>query len=137
MPRKRRKSSFTAGELNLVAMIDVAFQLLNYFIISIHPVDVMTHLAVNRPQAEKKSQEESTASVIRITVFPDGYTLNERLRSVVQLRQELARLASIDKKQNILIQVTNESTHGKLVDLLDMCAEMKLTELSVVSSGAY
>ncbi len=137
MARKRRRSGFHAGELNLVAMIDVAFQLLNYFIISITPVDVMTHLSVNRPQAEKKSQDESTASVIRITVFPDGFTINERLRSVPQLRQELQRLARTDTKQNILIQVTNESTHGKLVTLLDMCAEMKLTELSVISSGAY
>ncbi|MEI6807435.1 MAG: biopolymer transporter ExbD [bacterium] len=137
MARKRRKSSFMAGELNLVAMIDVAFQLLNFFIISIRPVDTMTHLAINRPQAEKKSQEESTANVIRITVFPDGYSLNERLRSMAQMRQELGSLAAISTKQSILIQVTQESTHGKLVDLLDMCAELRLTDLNVVSSGAY
>ena len=137
MPRKRRKSSFTAGELNLVAMIDVAFQLLNFFIISLKPVDVMTHLGINRPQAEKKSQDVSPAELIRITVFPQGYTLNETVRSVAQLRTELSRLASLSTKQNILIQVTQESSHGQLVDLLDICAEMKLTELSVVSSGAF
>jgi len=137
MARKRRHSSFMAGELNLVAMIDVAFQLLNFFIISIHPVDTMTHLGVNRPQAESRNKAPSTANVIRVTVFPDGYTLNERLTTAVKLRQELGRLARIDTKQNILIQVTQESTHGKLVELLDMCAEMKLTELSVVSSAGY
>ena len=136
MARKRRRSGFTAGELNLVAMIDVAFQLLNFFIISIKPVDTLTHLGVNRPQAEKKSQEESPAELIKITVFPDGYSLNDRLMSIAQLRMDLGRRAGIDPKQNVLIQVTNTSEHGKLIDLLDVCAEVKLTELSVVSSGS-
>ena len=137
MARKRRRSSSPAGELNLVAMIDVAFQLLNFFIISVKPVDVRTNLDVFRPQAERRSQDDSVANVIRITVFPDGYTLNERLKSVGQLRQELAALARTDTKQSVLIQVTNESQHKKLVELLDMCAEMKLLNLSVISSGAY
>ena len=34
MARKRRRSTFTAGELNLTAMIDVAFQLLSFFLVS-------------------------------------------------------------------------------------------------------
>lgn len=136
MARKRRRSSHTAGELNLVAMIDVAFQLLNFFIISVHPVDIMTHMKIDRPMAEKQSQEVSPASVIRITVFPDGYTVNERLMSVAQLREDLRKRAGVDPDQNVLIQVTNTSTHNKLVDLLDICAEVHLTKLSVVSSGS-
>ena len=41
MARKRWKSDARPGELNLTAMIDVAFQLLSFFLITVHPVDVL------------------------------------------------------------------------------------------------
>ena len=49
MARKRRTGRNGAGELNLVAMIDVAFQLLSFFLITVVPHDVMTNIMVTRP----------------------------------------------------------------------------------------
>jgi biopolymer transport protein ExbD len=135
MARKRRRSTFTAGELNLTAMIDVAFQLLSFFLISAHPVDVLTNLDVFRPQAEKSSQEQSQAKIIRVTVFPDGFTINDRGVDSRQLMNLLGKLADLDKTQTVLIQCTNESPHGKLIELLDICCKLGLVNLSVVSSG--
>lgn len=135
MGRKRRKSSFQAGELNLTAMIDVAFQLLSFFIITTHPVDVLTNLDVFRPMAEKASQDTSPAKVIRITVFPDGFTINDRGVDSRQLASLLSRLAELDKTQTVLIQCLNESPHGKLIELLDICSKLGLVNLSVISSG--
>jgi len=135
MARKRRRSTFTAGELNLTAMIDVAFQLLSFFLISAHPVDVLTNLDVFRPQADTKSPQESQAKVIRVTVFPDGFTINDRGVDSRQLTSLLGKLADLDKTQTVLIQCTNESPHGKLIELLDICSKLGLVNLSVVSSG--
>jgi biopolymer transport protein ExbD len=135
MARKRRRSTFTAGELNLTAMIDVAFQLLSFFLISARPVDVLTNLDVFRPQAEKSSQQESQAKIIRVTVFPDGFTINDRGVDSRQLTNLLGKLADLDKTQTVLIQCTNESPHGKLIELLDICSKLGLVNLSVVSSG--
>jgi biopolymer transport protein ExbD len=135
MARKRRRSTFTAGELNLTAMIDVAFQLLSFFLVSAHPVDVLTNLDVFRPQAEKSSQQESQAKIIRVTVFPDGFTINDRGVDSRQLTSLLGKLADLDKTQTVLIQCTNESPHGKLIELLDICSKLGLVNLSVVSSG--
>lgn len=135
MSRKRRRNSFQAGELNLTAMIDVAFQLLAFFILTAKPVDVITNLDVFRPMAEKASQESSPAKVIRITVFPDGFTINDRSVDSRGLSALLGKLADLDKTQTVLIQCLNESPHGKLIELLDLCAKLKLTNLSVVSSG--
>jgi biopolymer transport protein ExbD len=135
MARKRRRSTFTAGELNLTAMIDVAFQLLSFFLVSAHPVDVLTNLDVFRPQAEKPSQQESQAKIIRVTVFPDGFTINDRGVDSRQLTSLLGKLADLDKTQTVLIQCTNESPHGKLIELLDICSKLGLVNLSVVSSG--
>ena len=125
MARQRRLNRFQAGELNLTAMIDVAFQLLAFFILTAHPVDVMANLNVGGTEG---------VSAIRVTVFPDGYTVNGTTMSLVTLAEKLGRIASIDKTQTILIQCTNESDHGQLVGFLDICAKLGLTNLSVVSS---
>ena len=135
MARKHRRSSFTAGELNLTAMIDVAFQLLSFFLVTAHPVDVLTNLDVFRPMAEKASQDQSPAKVIRVTVFPDGYTINDRAVDSKSLTSLLGKLADLDKTQTVLIQCLNESPHGKLIELLDICSKLGLVNLSVVSSG--
>jgi len=135
MGRKRRKNSFQAGELNLTAMIDVAFQLLAFFILTAKPVDVMTNLDVFRPQAENSAPPTTPPKVIRVTVFPDGFTINDRSVDSRGLNTMLGKLADLDKTQTILIQCLNESPHGKLIELLDLCAKLKLTNLSVVSSG--
>lgn len=132
MARQRRLNGFQAGELNLTAMIDVAFQLLAFFILTAHPVDVMANLNVYRPMAEEGG---TGISAIRVTVFPDGYTVNGAAMSLTTLSEKLGRLARIDKSQTILIQCTSESEHGQLVSFLDVCARLGLTNLSVVSSG--
>lgn len=129
MARKRRTGINMAGELNLVAMIDVAFQLLGFFLITVVPHDVMTHMTVVRPTVR-----EGAPSALRIAVFPDGYKLNERLVSREQMEVQLERLADIDNAQGVLIQCMNEATHDKLVNVLDLCAKLRLVNVSVVSS---
>jgi biopolymer transport protein ExbD len=131
MPRKRRLNYFTAGELNLTAMIDVAFQLLCFFLIAAHPMDVVTNLTVARPAGDR----ESGCTVIRVTVFPNGYTVNERSMDAAQMAVSLGKLAALDPNQTVLIQCLNEAPHSRLIEVLDTCAKVKLTNLSVVSSG--
>ena len=136
MARKRRRNEEHAGELNLTAMIDIAFQLLNFFIITAHPIDVFAHLNVFRPSPEgQQNTSDRPPDMIRIMVYPDGYTINERPIPVRQLDDLLGRLAALDKNQTVLIQCLNQSEHGKLVELLDLCAKWGLVNLSVVSSG--
>ncbi len=136
MARKRKKGSAVAGELNLTAMIDVAFQLLSFFIITIKPVDVLTHLDVFRPSAEKsQSQSQTPPKMIKIMVFPDGYTINDKPVEFQDLDKLLAKLASLDATQTILIMCTSQSPHGKLIDVLDLCSKAGLVNLSVVSSS--
>lgn len=137
MARKRRRNDFQAGELNLTAMIDVAFQLLNFFVITATPVDVFTNLEILRPQPDDRPPIPKDLAAIRITVFPGGYTVSGRIMELPQLRAMLDRLAASDKGQTILIECTNEAQHNRLVELLDACGQSGMTNLSVVSSGGY
>jgi len=135
MARKRFKSDQHPGELNLTAMIDVAFQLLSFFLITIKPVDVLAHLQAYRPSPEKTNTREQSVEMIRIMVLPGQYVMNDIPVTKVKLEQMLKKYADTDASQTILIMVAKQSKHEELVELLDKCAQFKLTSLSVVSSA--
>lgn len=137
MARHHRVSSFRAGELNLTAMIDVAFQLLAFFVITTQPVDVLASLTVYRPAPDPDDTLRLNAPpCLRVTVYPDGYAVNDTRLELEQMSAKLERVAALDRTQGVRIQCLNESAHGKLVEVLNTCAKAGLTNLSVVSSGA-
>jgi biopolymer transport protein ExbD len=134
--RKRKKTEIHPGELNLTAMIDVAFQLLSFFIITVHPVDVLAHLDVFRPSAEKTANQSSTPpKMIKVMVMPGGFSINDRPVTPADLDRLLTKLAGLDKTQTILIMCAADSQHGHLIDVLDLCAKAGLVNLSVVSAN--
>jgi biopolymer transport protein ExbD len=137
MARKRRKQHLIAGELNLTAMIDVAFQLLSFFIMASHPVDVFTNMNVFRPSQESEQVRDNAPppNVIRIMIYKDAYTINENPIDFKNLDKVMGKLSVHDKNQTILIMCRKESKHRQLIDVLDMCAKLKLTNLSVISSN--
>ncbi len=138
MARKRKRSEIQAGELNLTAMIDVAFQLLAFFIITVKPVDVMASLNVYRPSpVEATTNQPPRLPMIRIQVFPNEFMINDRAVTAAELEKLLHKLAKIDKTQTVLILCANAAPHEKLVEVLDTCAKVELSNLSVVSSGGY
>lgn len=136
MARKRRKSEMPPAELPMTPMIDVVFQLLIYFLVTIHPKDVMANLDVFRPSPEAQQEQPKTPpKMIRVVVFPDGYTINDRPVDAPELDRLLSKLASIDKNQTILIMCTSLSPHEKLIQVLDLCVKSGLVNLSVISTN--
>lgn len=120
----------------MTAMIDVVFQLLVYFIVTIQPVDVIAHLDVYRPSPEAKQEKLTTPpKMIRIQIYPDGFTINDRAVGVQEMETLLGRLASIDTKQTIMIMATAQSRHEDLIRVLDLCSKVGLQNLSVISTN--
>ena len=133
MARKKRMVSLQAGELNLTAMIDVAFQLLAFFVMTMVPTDVLAHLDVTRPSPPPQGTITNLRPIF-ITVLPnDSYVLNDRSISKENLNNTLTTLGATDPEATIIVSCTPKSTHGKMVEVLDICAKAKLTSLSVVS----
>lgn len=134
MARERKRAQLPAADLPMTPMIDVVFQLLIYFLVTIQPRDVLAHLDVFRPSPDTRQQQQEKPKMIRIVVFPDGYTINDRPVESDELDRLLTRLAAIDPNQTILITCTAASHHERLIKVLDLCAKNKLTNLSVVST---
>lgn len=134
MARKRRQLEGEAGELNLTAMIDVAFQLLNFFIMTAHPVAVYAHLDILRPTpGGTKLEEAQFTDLITIMIFKDRFSINTKQVSQVQLEQVVAQLAKLGKNQSVLIQSASDASHQRLITVLNMCAKYGLKNLSVLS----
>lgn len=116
----------------MTPMIDVVFQLLIYFLVTFSTADVLAHLDISRP-APDAAQQEAPGDMIRVAVMPAGYAINGREVSGEELGNLLRRLASISTQQTVLVVCDDRSLHGKLIRVLDRCAESGLTKISVMS----
>jgi len=135
--RRRIKQEASGDDVQMTAMIDVVFQLLIYFIVTIKPVDVVAHLDVFRPSPDpdQKEQLDKPPKMIRIEIFADGFRINDRTVGISEMGRLLDRLASIDTKQTIMIMATALSEHKDLIRVLDLCSKSGLQNLSVISTN--
>lgn len=132
--RSRKRVSVIDAELSMTPMIDIVFQLLIYFILTFEPQDVMANLDVFRPAPDAQQREQmETPNVIRIVIYQDGFTMNDRQMGLQRIEQLMTRLAGIDPNQTVLIMATAHSRHANLIDILDLCAKVGMKNLSVVS----
>ncbi len=132
---KKKQAKGGAAELEMTPMIDMVFQLLIYFIVTMRPMDVSAHLDVFSPSAPPRTEEEipPPPQMIRIMIHSDGYVVNERSVSTERMRVVLERLAAASTEQTIMIHAATDSRHSQLVEVLDNCARVGLSNLSIVT----
>lgn len=134
--QRKLRDEEEATEIPMTPMIDVVFQLLIYFLVTLEPEDVKTHLEVLRPSPESQKQEsEVPPNLVKIQIFANGYTVNNRQLGLEGLSKVLEKLAGLDKKQTILIMCTSLSPHERLIKVLDRCDQVGLKNLSVISTN--
>ncbi len=132
--RSRKRPAQISGEIQMTPMIDIVFQLLIYFILTFEPMDVMANLDVFRPSPEAEKKEEmEPPNVLRVTIYEDGFTVNDRRVGMPEMERVLFRLAGLDRNQTVLIMATAHSRHESLIQVLDLCSKTGLRNLSVVS----
>ncbi len=134
MGRKRNRPDHQAV-LDLTPMIDVVFQLLIFFLVTMKPMESIGHLDVFRPAPDPKARpEQKLDNMIRITVQATGdYLLNQRIMNLAALENNLQKASARSKTQTILIQCAEASRHEHLVRVLDLCAKVGLTNISVAT----
>lgn len=135
MAYKKKKKDSGAAELEMTPMIDVVFQLLIYFIVTMKPMDIAAHLDVFSPSAPPPPEKETPPppEMIRIMIFSDGLVVNDRAVTIASLRTILQSLAAISTEQTIMINCAADSEHSQLVEVLDSCARVGLTNLSILT----
>jgi biopolymer transport protein ExbD len=137
---KKMRNRGDAAKLEMTPMIDVVFQLLIFFIVTLKQEDILSYLSVSRPQPSPEDQIEPEVEILTVEVGRSEWVLNGKQYSndkngigFVALDRDLSRLASFSRSASVIIKCTPDSPHSNLVRLHDVCSREKMTNLSVFS----
>ena len=132
-PKKSRVTSEKV-QLEMTPMIDVVFQLMIFFIVTIKQEDILAHLDVTRPAPDTAPpKQEQPEDLLTIQVYRDGFVLQGRIVSLEELDRQLTKIASYSKNVSVIIKCTADSPHAHLMKVLDICAKAELKNLNVFS----
>jgi biopolymer transport protein ExbD len=161
MSRRKKKGPAGKVELNLAAMLDMAFQLLTFFILTFKPAPVEGQLNLALPTAQAASNLKGQAAgqdttntdttkgleTLLISVFstPDGRIANlaigEGVVPGVDALEFRMKAVFADPKvpfEQVILQVGGDLRYDELMRVMDICTRQtlpdgkKLTKVSFV-----
>ena len=124
-------------QLDMTPMIDVVFELIIFFVVTIKQEDLFTRLNANRPAPatnSSSSNENDTTVTIEIGKGRDAngvLVYNKREIRRGELDANLREVARTSKKTPIIVKCTEDSPHKALVDVLDICYRNQLFSVSI------
>jgi biopolymer transport protein ExbD len=130
--RKRNKGE--SPKLDMTPMIDVVFQLLIFFVVTLKQEDILSKLSAARPAPNvNKDEIPKDDKLINIIVAPQGFVFNGRPVRLQELDRSIERLSGYSKSAAVIIKCTMDSPHAFLVQALDVCNKHGMTNLSIFS----
>jgi len=119
----------------MTPMIDVVFQLMIFFIVTIKQEDIFSKLNANRPAPNASASADSVENdtQIKIDIGPGGMVFNGRGVSLRELDRNIKKLSATSKKATVLVRCTLDSPHMYLVQALDTCNKYGMYNLSIFS----
>ena len=120
-------------KLDMTPMIDVVFQLLIFFVVTLQQEDILSKLSAARPAADPSANPSKQPETINIVVAPQGFVFNGRPMRLPELDRSIERLSGYSKTAMVIIKCTADSTHAMLVQALDVCNKHGMTNLSIFS----
>ena len=125
-------------QLDMTPMIDVVFELIIFFVVTLKAEDVFTKLNCNRPAPATGPSAATDEIMVNIEIgrrydgSPQGVILyNKREVKRVELDAHLKDIARTSKKTPIIVKCAEDSPHKALVDVLDICYKNELFSVSV------
>ena len=126
-------------QLDMTPMIDVVFELIIFFVVTIKQEDIFSKLNANRPApaaSSSSTSEQDITVTIEIGRRRDNnangvLVYNRREVTRAELRNYLKEVARTSKKTPIIVKCTGDSPHKALVDVLDICYQNELYSVSI------
>ncbi len=123
--------------LDMTPMIDVVFELIIFFVVTIKQEDLFSQLNANRPApatGKSDSSESDTTVTIAIGAGRDAngvLVYNSREVTRKELDANLRDVARTSTKTPIIVRCEEKSPHKALVDVLDICYRHNLFSVSI------
>jgi len=134
MARKSKRTTGSPVKLEMTPMIDVVFQLLIFFIVTLKQEDILSSMQVMRPGGGVADPTKPVPpEPFTIVIDSQGFIYRGRAVSETQLRDTIARFAKYNPGRTVVIKATMDSRHELLVKVLDICALNNLHSVAVFS----
>lgn len=133
MAYKKTRNKGETPKLDMTPMIDVVFQLLIFFVVTLKQEDILSKLTVARPAPDPNANPQKQPEPTTIIVGPQGFLFNGMPMSLGDLDRQIARVSRSSKTAMILIKCTLDSPHQFLIQALDTCNKHGLLNLSILS----
>jgi biopolymer transport protein ExbD len=133
MAKKSRRKKGDNVALEMTPMIDVVFQLLIFFIVTLKQEDIMANLEAFRPAPDSSASAEEKEEPLQILIGKEGLAFNGALVNEEQLAKKLENIVKRNKDAMILIKSAGDAPHMYLVSALDICSRVGITKISIFS----
>ncbi len=141
MAKGKKVSSGDGAALDMTPMIDVVFQLIIFFVVTLKQEDVLAKLDAMAPSPDPNAKAEQVEKLTLITIdiynpkkHPgEGFLFNKGAVTLRQLDAEIGRAARYGKDASVLLRCTKDSPHSLLVKALNICAKHGMTKLAIFS----
>ena len=160
--RRQQRRSHSEVELNLAAMLDMAFQLLTFFILTFKPAPVEGQISLRLPppqavvvakDAQKAGQDTTNTNPVQgvttltISVFADSQTgaikslgVGEtQVPSIVALNGKLKEVFADPGNpfDQVIIQVSDSCRYDELMKVVDVCTRQVLPDGQKLSKLSF
>jgi biopolymer transport protein ExbD len=134
MGMRIRRREEQPQEMQIAPMADIGFLLLCFFIVSAKPPRHEADISMTLPGSVSDEVSVDLPEEVRISIRPDGAVeVNEAIlgqsgdQGLLALRDLLRRFreaADNNRTQSLVtLDVANQSTHQRIVDVLNVCAQ--------------
>lgn len=125
-----------APALDMTPMIDVVFELIIFFVVTIKQEDLFSKLNANRPAPPSSTSDPVSETTVTIAIGQgmnsNGVIVyNQREIRLSELDRDLKEVAQTSKKTPIIIRCAEMSPHKALIDVLDICYKYGLFSVSI------
>jgi len=162
MGRKRKKRSQSEVELNVTAMLDMAFQLLAFFILTFKPAPIEGQVSLRLPPpqvavvvkgGQQAGSDETNKSpvtgvnTLTISVFADPK--NGQIASLGVGEMQVPGIVALDGKlkevfadpgnpfDQVIIQVSDACRYDELMKIVEICTRQKLPDGKPLSKLSF
>ena len=129
MARKKQEDP----KAEMTPMIDVVFQLLIFFVVTLKQEDILAKLMASRPAPDPSAKPDQQPDLIDITVHKHGFIFKQRAVTLEGLDRQIERYSRMSKNATVIIRCTADSKQRYLVQAMDICSKYKMKNLSIFS----
>lgn len=132
---RSREFSRALPAVQVVALIDVLFVILSFFMSMFLHLNFESQLGISVPQSSSSVEAKEAFQEVVINIQRDGTTvINEKKLAAADLAELLIRTAKIYPGQSVVVRADEKTYHEYVVRVLDACAKAKIWNISFATT---